>query len=159
MTLGQAANRCAFCDGPLRGYYALTAANQPAHKECVRLHRIQSGPVEGLDLSAVDLDDEDRAALAARPKTWGECCERVGPCPWISCRYHLALEVTETGRIVLTDPSVPPDEMQEPCALRIAQRGEQTLEQVATRLGVTRQRVQQLEGRALRRIRRVGVPT
>ena len=73
---------------------------------------------------------------------------------WVSCRYHLGIEVTEHGRLVLCVPE--PTEMAEPCALRVASRGEKTLNQVGALLGVTRQRVEQLEHKAVRSLKRVG---
>lgn len=148
-------NACTFCSGPIRGGYAISDDNKPAHAICLKSHRRQSRPVDGLDESQLDpLSAADRAALETRPKTWGECRDRVGPCPWVACRYHLGVEVTEHGRLVLCVPE--PTEMAEPCALRIAERGELTLGQVGARLGVTRQRVEQLEHKAVRSLKRVG---
>lgn len=38
-----------------------------------------------------------------RPRTRQDClpggCNQARPCPWVSCRYHLALEVHPDGRI------------------------------------------------------------
>jgi len=41
----------------------------------------------------VDLD-------ALRPKTRAECRQQPRPCPWVGCRYHLAIDVhPETGAL------------------------------------------------------------
>ncbi len=34
-----------------------------------------------------------------KPKTRGECCDVPRPCPFISCRYNLAAEITPYGEI------------------------------------------------------------
>lgn len=148
-------NTCALCSGSIRGGYAISDDNKPAHAVCLRRNRRQTRPIAGLDESRAEpLSADDHAALATRPKTWGECREQTGPCPWVSCRYHLGIDVTEHGRLLLCDPE--PTEMAEPCALRVATRGELTLSQVGVRLGVTRQRVEQLEHKAVRALKRVG---
>lgn len=150
-------NTCSLCSGQIRGGYAISDDNKPAHAICLKSHRRQSRPVEGLDESQLEpLDADDHAALATRPKTWGECRGNTGPCIWVSCRYHLGIEVTEHGRLVLCVPE--PTEMAEPCALRIAERGERDGPQLARLLGVTRQRVQQLEIKAVRKLRQIEIP-
>lgn len=149
-------NHCTLCSGPIRGGYAISDDNKPAHAICLKSNRRQSRPVDGLDESQLEpLSADDHAALATRPKTWGECRDGVGPCVWVSCRYHLGIDVTEHGRLVLVHPD--PTEMAEPCALRLAERGDSTGADVAKRLGITRQRVEQLTNRALRVLRMAGV--
>src|SRR5688572_696068 len=42
-----------------------------------------------------------------RPATRGECKEEARPCPWVSCKYHLYLDVNpETGSIKLNFPDL-----------------------------------------------------
>lgn len=87
---------------------------------------------------------------AARPRTRGECPTEGEPCPWVSCSAHLYLDVNErTGSIKLNFPGLEPDELPEPCALRVADRGGQTLEEVAGLMNLTRERVRQLETRTI----------
>lgn len=105
------------------------------------------------------LEPEDFAALADRPKTWGECCESTGPCAFVSCKHHLYLDVSpETGSIKLNFPDLEPEELEHPCALRIAATGGVTLEEVGVRLNLTRERVRQLEVRALMQLKRSVLP-
>jgi len=92
----------------------------------------------------VELDD---AALPARPRTRGDCVDGPRPCPWVSCRHHLYLDVTETGTIRY--PSCEVDEMGETCALDVADRGGNTLEVVGSLLRVTRERIRQVETMAV----------
>ena len=97
-----------------------------------------------------DLRDE-------RPRTRGDCIGHDGPCPWISCRHHLYLDVVgHDGSIKVHFPDVSPEDLDRlpaTCALDVAdeQHGA-TLEQVGEILNVTRERARQLEERALRRL-------
>jgi len=93
-----------------------------------------------------------------RPRTYADC-ERAGlgteqPCPFVSCRRHLALDVNpRTGAIKLNFPDLEVDEMPETCALAVADRGGLTLDGVARAMNLTRERIRQLEVRALRTVR------
>lgn len=102
---------------------------------------------------AAFLEPEDFAALADRPKTWGECCESTGPCAFVSCKHHLYLDINPvTGSIKINYPDLEPEELEHPCALRIAATGGVTLEEVGVRLNLTRERVRQVEVRALHKL-------
>ena len=92
-----------------------------------------------------------RLKVFSRPKSRDNCVDSVRPCPWVSCRHHLGLEVYKSGAIRETGAS-------ESCSLDVADRGEHTLEEVGAILGLSRQAVQQLERRALARLkdRRLG---
>lgn len=69
----------------------------------------------------------------------------VRPCPFTSCRHHLANgEGPAFAR--RRDTS-------ETCSLDVASRGGATLDEVAGHLGMTHQRVQQIETRAIRKLR------
>lgn len=86
-----------------------------------------------------------------RPRTRGECpSPEDGPCPWVSCKHHLYLDVSErTGSIKLNFPDLEVWELPVSCALDVADRGGLTLEEVGKMMNVTRERVRQLELRAL----------
>jgi hypothetical protein len=95
-----------------------------------------------------------------RPKTRAECirgnngsnCER--PCPWVACKHHLYLDVNpETGSITINFPDLEPWELQQTCALDVAERGGITLEETGELLNLTRERIRQLEVRGLLKLR------
>ncbi len=94
-----------------------------------------------------EVDDGLEADVdAERPKTRAECPESR-PCPWLACRYHLGLEVTPRGSL---RPPLPGWEERETCALDVAARPvEPTLEEVGGLLGITKERVRQIEMQAL----------
>src|SRR3954462_6834875 len=67
----------------------------------------------------------------ARPRNRSECREEARPCPWVSCKHHLYLDVNpETGSIKINFPDLEPWDMVETCSLDIAERGGITLEAV-----------------------------
>jgi hypothetical protein len=89
-----------------------------------------------------------------RPETRAECLpggrNEARPCPYASCVHHLALDVSErSGAIKSNFPHLEVWEMPETCALDVADRGGATLEEVAAAMNLTRERVRQLETRAL----------
>ncbi len=72
------------------------------------------------------------------------------PCPWAGCRYWL--EPTHE-RLQLADgigPTVTPDET---CALDVADKGPHDLGEIGDLLGITRERVRQIEERAIKKLR------
>ena len=85
-----------------------------------------------------------------RPKTRAECPE-FRPCPFIGCRYNLYMDVD--GRLGIRDEARPWDmPAHGSCTLDIADGGEKTLEEIAAIMGVTRERVRQIEEMAMARI-------
>ena len=81
-----------------------------------------------------------------KPKTRAECADGPRPCPFVSCRYHLYIDVSpRTGAIKLNFPDLEVWEMEETCALDIAERGGVTLEEVGEIMNLTRERIRQLE--------------
>jgi hypothetical protein len=92
-----------------------------------------------------------------RPKTRGECKEGMRPCPYVSCKHHLYLDVNpETGSIKLNFPDLEVSEMAETCSLDVADRGGITLEEVGEILNLTRERIRQVEVRGLLKLKMVG---
>ncbi len=127
--------------------------------------------------------DRGRAAgtLPPRPSTRAECADAPRPCPWVSCRFNLALEVTAAGSIRLNGPHgrslyhaagaravagftetavAHLATLDDSCALDVAARGyvaredptlgdgrARTLEEVGELIGLTRERVRQIERR------------
>lgn len=129
----------------------------------IDLTRQSSARAEALRL---DEPDDGRRRL---PMTRGECADRsLRPCPFVSCRHHLFLDVRDTGNIELNFPSLLGADstphlglMPETCSLDVADRDGATLEDVGIALGITGERVRQIEVAALERVatrlRRCGV--
>jgi hypothetical protein len=89
-----------------------------------------------------------------RPKARAECKDGIRPCPFVSCRYHLYLDVNPvTGTLKLNFPGLEVWEMPFTCALDVADMGGRTLEEVGHILNMTRERVRQLEASALKTLR------
>lgn len=91
-----------------------------------------------------------------RPRTRGDCAQEERPCPWVSCKYHLYLDVNpETGSIKLNFPDLEVWEMKETCALDVADRNGITLEEVGEIMNLTRERVRQVEVRGLLKLKMI----
>mgnify|MGYP001407023388 FL=1 len=85
-----------------------------------------------------------------RPIKRGECQGGERPCPWVSCKHHLYLDVNPyTGSIKFNYPTLEPHELAESCSLDVADRGGHTLEEVGLLTNLTRERVRQIETRGL----------
>lgn len=103
----------------------------------------------------------DALAAVMRPRTRGDCADGPRPCPWVGCRHHLYLEIDRRGRPV-THHHVDPEDLDrlvDTCSLDVADRVSATGEQldhesVAIRIGLSKQRSQQIEERTLRDIDR-----
>jgi hypothetical protein len=88
-----------------------------------------------------------------KPRTRSECVEGIRPCPYVSCKHHLFLDVSSrTGAIKLNFPDLEVWEMNETCALDIADRGGTTLEEVGAIMNLTRERIRQVEVKALAKL-------
>jgi hypothetical protein len=91
-----------------------------------------------------------------RPKSRLDCVNNERPCPHVSCKYHLYLDVNpETGSIKLNFPDIEVWEMTETCALDVAVRGGITLEEVGEIMNLTRERIRQLEMSGLTKIQEI----
>jgi hypothetical protein len=89
-----------------------------------------------------------------RPKTRTECVDMERPCPFVSCKYHLYIDVHPVrGSIKLNFPDVDVWEMTETCSLDIADRGGITLEEVGEIMNLTRERVRQVRDHRARQAR------
>ena len=88
-----------------------------------------------------------------KPKTRSECVEGPRPCPFVSCKYHLYIDVSpRTGAIKLNFPDLEVWEMGETCSLDVADRGGTTLEDVGAIMNLTRERIRQVEVKALAKL-------
>jgi hypothetical protein len=123
-----------------------------SRKEIAReLRRQRAFGIVDPDLEAVRAEIE-----AARPRSRAECAGAVRPCMFISCKHHLYLDVNpSTGSIKLNFPDKEVWELDETCALDVADRGGITLEEVGSIMNLTRERIRQVETRGLLKLRAV----
>jgi hypothetical protein len=88
-----------------------------------------------------------------RPVMREDCQGGERPCPFVSCKHHLYLDVSaRTGAIKLNFPDLEVWEMNETCALDIADRGGATLEEVGAIMNLTRERIRQVEVKGLAKL-------
>lgn len=112
-----------------------------------------------MDLTAQEFPRSINRA-SPRPTTYGECLTRgLGtkdtPCPYVSCKHHLYLDVEPaTGSLHVNWPDTDPTELEETCSLHVAETTKVTLDQVGLLLGVTRERIRQIEALAIKRVRK-----
>jgi hypothetical protein len=88
-----------------------------------------------------------------RPRTRAECGDAPRPCPFVSCKHHLYLDVSaRTGAIKLNFPDLEVWDMADTCALDVADRGGTTLEEVGAIMNLTRERIRQVEVKGLAKL-------
>jgi Sigma-70, region 4 len=88
-----------------------------------------------------------------KPRARAECVDGPRPCPFVSCKHHLYIDVSpRTGAIKLNFPDLEVWEMNESCALDVADRGGTTLEDVGAIMNLTRERIRQVEVKALAKL-------
>lgn len=104
-----------------------------------------------------------------RPKTRGDCVDGMRPCPFISCKHHLFLDVNErTGSLKLNFPDGAPDidpaqleVMPATCSLDVADEGGASLSRVGEVMNLTRERVRQQQERIIHKslpvLQKIGV--
>lgn len=85
--------------------------------------------------------------LRVLPETRSECVGGVRPCPLVSCRYHLLLDVAEDGRLFVSRDIDEGDadgivealaSMPETCALDVADRGGISAEDIGELMNIRR---------------------
>lgn len=125
---------------PARG----TRTRMGARKVTLSLRRASKAELQRLrELNDAETTIEERPRRRADCQSGGSNAER--PCPWASCRYHLAVDVQASGALTINFPDREIDELLDTCALDVAERGGLTREDVAARMNLTRERVRQLE--------------
>jgi hypothetical protein len=112
-------------------------------------------------------DEADTREHTDRPRTYGECIERAlgtptQPCWYLRCRHNLLIDVEPTtGAYKITWPHLADgaygDEYrslpEHTCALRVAEQGGMTLDEIGSVINLTRERVRQIETKALYKLR------
>jgi hypothetical protein len=102
-----------------------------------------------LELGRMLYPEED----VERPVSRADCGAGERPCPFVSCKHHLYLDVAaRTGAIKLNFPDLEVWEMNETCALDVADRGGTTLEEVGAIMNLTRERIRQVEVKGLAKL-------
>lgn len=95
--------------------------------------------------------------LPVRPRTRGECLHGENadrPCPFVSCKHHLYLDVTSIGSVLLNFPELQPWQLPITCSLDVADKGDHSLEEVGEFLGsICRERIRQIELGALQKLK------
>ena len=125
-------------------------ARTMSRKEMTRMFRQQTA-AGGLD---PDLQALMAELDATRPRVRGDCAEGPRPCPYVSCKYNLYVDVNpRTGSVKMNFPDKELWELAETCALDVADRQGITLEEVGVIMNLTRERVRQLEMRGLSKLR------
>lgn len=121
---------------------SLPRRKRPTTLSTRRLRRERASSAELLAI----LDDE-------RPETRAQCRSGPRPCLWVSCRFHLYLDVNQaTGSVKLNFPHLEPWQLSESCALDLAEQGGLTLEAIGALLNLTRERARQLEQSGLAKL-------
>jgi len=93
-----------------------------------------------------------------KPKKRSECKSMKRPCLFVSCKHHLYLDVNpESKSIKFNFPGKEIWELTETCSLDIAEKGGSTLEELGTVLNLTRERIRQVEAKALQKLRKSSV--
>ena len=94
-----------------------------------------------------------RALKAARPKTRGDCIGGIRPCPWATCKHHLV----HTQKGFKSGAVVDIDAMPDTCSLDVADRDGAILDDAGQALGLTRERVRQVEMAGVAKLRNLGL--
>ncbi len=147
----------------MRHERALRDATNPNHRAFTRSRRkrdvramtvsVKRLPKGALELGRALYPLEEHADVR-RPRLREDCAGVPRPCPFVSCRHHLYLDASaRTGAIKLNFPDLEPDELpaDRSCALDVAENGGTTLEDVGAIMNLTRERIRQVEVKALSR--------
>jgi len=105
-------------------------------------------------LRLVDPESEPLAGID-RPRTRGECVDGPRPCPWVSCRHSLYLEVNAKGGLRYVYPEREPEDMpaEFSCSLDVADRGGVSRVELADLLRLTPERTRQLVDSSIGKLR------
>lgn len=130
----------------------------PSGRRGVRKRAVEPRTLTHRELE--ELVERDRhltlaAVPSQRPKTRADCVDGPRPCPYVGCRHHLYLDVSKGNGLRLSFPDLEPDQLTETCALDVAAEGGLTLEEVGVLMNLTRERIRQIETRALSRLDRI----
>lgn len=141
--------------------WAKQLARVKAHNRLRNLRQKRRAP-RARTVNLVRLPAVERVRLAllnpypegvVRPVTRADCKDAPRPCPFVSCRWHLYLDVTPIGN-VKQNFEYGVEEMVQSCVLDVADAGGAQLEKVGAWMNLTRERIRQLEVVALKKLTR-----
>ena len=87
-----------------------------------------------------------------RPKTRGECLNGPRPCPWVSCKYHLGIEVGVHSVTKVTEHDGWME--RDTCALDVADRGEHSYRAISPLMMCTHEGARKIANRGIDKILR-----
>ena len=144
---------------PVRKDEGVEAA-RPLGERRQRKSRNRPKTIAGRRLSRAEIEEGIRLVddmWYDKPKMRSECIDGPRPCPFVSCKYHLYIDVNpNTGSIKINFPDQEVWEIKQSCALDVAQQGGITLEEVGEILNLTRERIRQVEVRGLAKLKEAG---
>jgi hypothetical protein len=125
-----------------------TGKTRRARSRSIRVLRVTRRESRLAAARATELEAEIK-----RPLRRDECATAPRPCPHVSCRHHLYLDVNPaTGTIKLNFPDLEVWELGSSCALDVADTGGTAIEAVSELMNVTRERIRQIETQALTKL-------
>lgn len=139
--------------------------NIPSRKITLRKRDLQASPKKRSQTLSTRRMAREHRKMRARgemapscslnhPTSRSQCVNMPRPCLYVSCRHHLYLDVNEeTGSVKFNFPDKEVWELEETCALDVADRGGITLEEVGLIMNLTRERIRQLELSGLEKLR------
>jgi hypothetical protein len=111
--------------------------------------------IQNLEDKLINLDKVNSDKIN-RPRTRADCKNVPRPCPFVSCRYHLYLDVRpKTGSIKMNFKGVSIGKMKNSRALDLTENYGMTLDEVGAVLNITSERTRQIENEALFKLRRI----
>ena len=124
-------------------------------RETLKLYREDRPTTRADCMTAAELAN-DEAWLRANPgKRPVDGKNSARPCPWVSCRQHLAINVNTSGSLQVIQDW---DDGRPTCALDIVDaNGPAILDKTGRFFGLTRERLRQIEAKALARAKRMKI--
>ncbi len=136
----------------------------PGRERAERAHRkdrTRSRTIAGRRLTRAEIEEGKRLVddmWYERPQSRSDCVDGIRPCPFVSCKYHLYLDVKEeTQSIKINFPHLEVWEMEHSCSLDVAEQGGMTLEEVGRIMNLTRERIRQVEAAGIDKLRSTGL--
>ena len=122
--------------------------------------------IDDVELTIEELEAADRLH-EDMPRCLEECPDEDVQCPFVACRYHLWTDLVRRTITVGKDHKrtefrwdvAPTDAWGSwpTCALRAARQGPRTLDEVGDVLGVTRERVRQVQAQAIEHLADIAI--